>query len=70
MKLFESDITEAIYEVIANTSFREDGEKFLRELRADESDYNFTLDKANSCILISNDLETFQITIHKTHSSN
>lgn len=68
MKIFESDLAEAIYEVIANTSFREDGEQTLREIRVDESDYNFELDKKSSKIRIYNDTDEFQITIHKTHS--
>jgi hypothetical protein len=63
---FESDITEAIYEVIANTSFKEEGETFLNEIRISEKNYNFELDKTNAKITIYNDNEEFTITIHKT----
>lgn len=66
MKIFESDLSEAIFEVIANTDFRNEGE-FLKTIRVDDSDYNFELDKANAKITISNSEESFEIRISKTH---
>lgn len=67
MKIYESDLAEAIFEVIANTDFRQDGEDFLQSIRVDDSDYNFELDKTNAKITISNDKESFEIRINKTH---
>lgn len=67
MKIFESDLSEAIFEVIANTNFRNEGEEFLKTIRVDDSDYNFELDKANAKITISNSEESFEIRISKTH---
>lgn len=68
MNIFDSDLSEAIYEVIANTSFREDGEQTLHEIRVDDSDYTFELDKTDAKIRIYNNEEEFEIIIHKTHS--
>jgi len=68
MNIFDSDLSEAIYEVIANTSFREDGEQILHEIRVDDSDYTFELDKTDAKIRIYNNEEEFEIIIHKTHS--
>lgn len=70
MKIFESDLSEAIFEVIANTNFRNEGEEFLKTIRVDDSDYNFELDKANAKITISNSEESFEIRISKTHVFN
>lgn len=70
MKIFESDLSEAIFEVIANTDFRNEGEEFLKTIRVDDSDYNFELDKANAKITISNSEESFEIRISKTHVFN
>ena len=70
MKIFESDLAEAIYEVIANTSFREDGEQTLHEIRTDDSDFQFELDTRNSKIRIYNDKEEFEIIVHKTWATN
>lgn len=67
MKIFESDLSEAIFEVIANTDFRNEGEEFLKTIRVDNSDYNFELDKANAKITISNSEESLEIRISKTH---
>lgn len=67
MKIFESDLSEAIFEVIANTDFRNEGEEFLKTIRVDDSDYNFELDKANAKITISNSEESLEIRISKTH---
>ena len=67
MKIFESDLAEAIFEVIANTSFRDDGEIFLEQMRLNEYDNNFELDKANAKITISNEDDSFEIIVHKTH---
>lgn len=69
MKIFESDLAEAIFEVIANTDFREDAEDFLHSIRLDNSDYNFELDKTNAKITISNSETSFEIRVHKTHVS-
>lgn len=66
MKIFESDLAEAIYEVIANTSFKEDGEQTLHEIRVDESEYTFELDKSAAKITIYNNDEEFEIIVHKT----
>jgi len=68
MNILDSDLAEAIYEVIANTSFREDGEQTLHEIRVDDSDYTFELDKTDAKIRIYNNEEEFEIIIHKTHS--
>ena len=70
MKIFESDLSEAIFEVIANTDFRNEGEEFLKTIRVDDSDYNFELDKANAKITISNSEESLEIRISKTHVFN
>lgn len=70
MKIFESDLSEAIFGVIANTDFRNEGEEFLKTIRVDDSDYNFELDKANAKITISNSEESFEIRISKTHVFN
>ena len=67
MKIFESDLTEAIYEIIANTNFRMEGEEFLHTIRVDDSDYNFELNKCDARITISNSKESFEIIIHKTN---
>ena len=69
MKIFESDLAEAIFEVIANTDFRQDGEEFLRSVRYDDSDYQFQFDKNNAKITISNDDVEFEIRVIKTHVS-
>ena len=69
MKIFESDLAEAIFEVIANTDFRQDGEEFLRSVRYDDSDYQFEFDKNNAKITISNDDVEFEIRVIKTHVS-
>jgi hypothetical protein len=66
MIVHESDITEAIYEVIANTSFKNEGEIYLENLRALE-DINFSLNKANACIEIEIENEVYQIRVTKTH---
>lgn len=67
MKIFESDLAEAIFEVIANTSLRDDGELFLEQIRADASEYNFDLHMSHAKITIYNGDESFDIVIHKTH---
>jgi len=67
MRIFESDLAEAIYEVIANTSFKEEGEQTLHEIRVDDSEYTFELDKSAAKITIYNNEEEFEILIHKTH---
>ena len=70
MKLFESDLAEAIYEIIANTSFRDEGEQLLHEIRVDdEKDWNFELDKTNAKITIRNEDEEFEIIFHKTRKN-
>lgn len=69
MKIFESDLAEAIFEVIANTDFREDAEYFLHTVRMCDSDYNFELDKTNAKITISNSETSFEIIVHRTHVS-
>lgn len=69
MKVFESDLTEAIFEIIANTSFRSEGEEYLQSLRNDSEDFNFELDKANAKITISNAEGSIEIIVHKTHST-
>lgn len=69
MKIFESDLAEAIFEVIANTDFRVEAEEFLRSIRVDDSDYNFELDKTNAKITISNSETSFEIIVHRTHVS-
>lgn len=66
MKLYESDLCEAIYEVIANTDFKQDGEDFLKAIRLNDTD--FELDKDNCRITIS-DNETgdvFTIRVNRT----
>ena len=68
MKIYESDLAEAIFEVIANTDFRNEGEEFLHSIRVDDSDYNFELDKNNAKIIISNNESSFEIIVHKTHA--
>ena len=69
MKLFESDLAEAIYEIIANTSFRDEGEQLLHEIRVDEQDCNFELEKTNAKITIRNEDEEFEIIFHKTRKN-
>ena len=69
MKLFESDLAQAIYEIIANTSFRDEGEQLLHEIRVDEQDWNFELDKTNAKITIRNEDEEFEIIFHKTRKN-
>ena len=65
-RVYESDIAESIFEVIANTSFKSDGESYLEDLR-DLEDINFSLNKANACIEIEVENEVYQIKVTKTH---
>jgi hypothetical protein len=65
-RVYESDIAESIFEVIANTSFKDEGEIYLENLRALE-DINFSLNKANACIEIETENEVYQIRVTKTH---
>ena len=65
-RVYESDIAESIFEVIANTSFKSDGESYLEDLR-DLEDINFSLNKANACIEIEVENEVYQIKVIKTH---
>ena len=65
MKIFESDLSEAIYEVIAGTNFKIEGEEYLNEIRVDEADYE--LDKDNAKITITSENEVTEIRITKTH---
>ena len=69
MKLFESDLAEAIYEIIANTSFRDEGEQLLHEIRVDEQAWDVELDKTNAKITIRNEDEEFEIIFHKTRKN-
>lgn len=70
MKIFESDLTEAIYEIIANTGFKKEGEDFIEGVRKSEGDYTFELDKGNAVIRVYNKDEEFSITVSKTHVFN
>lgn len=66
---YESDLIEAIYEVIANTEFKVDGEDYLKAIRRGRTD--FELDKDNARInIVDNDSGiTLTITATKTHAS-
>jgi hypothetical protein len=66
MKVYESDLTEAIYELIANAKFRNEGHEYLQGPRIIE-DSNFELNKDNAVINIEVGNEVFQIRITKTH---
>jgi hypothetical protein len=66
MKIYESDLTEAIYEVIANTNFSSEGHEYLKDIRIIE-DSNFELNKDNAVINIEIGDEVFQIRVTKTH---
>jgi hypothetical protein len=66
MKVYESDLTEAIYEVIANTNFSNEGHEYMQGLRMIE-DSNFELNKDNAVINIEIGNEVFQIRVTKTH---
>lgn len=66
-KIFDSEICENLYELIANTSFKQDAEEFFRQVRNNNTD--FELNKSDSKIEIT-DYENkcvYTITVHKTH---
>lgn len=67
--MYESDLTEAIYEVIANTEFAADGIQTLQELLNADTDYE--LDKTNCRIsIIDNESGyTYTIRVDRTHAS-
>lgn len=67
--LYESGLIEAIYEVIANTEFKEDADALLSDFRSGDTD--FELDKANAKITIrDNDSGVeYTITASRTHAS-
>ena len=66
MKVYESDLTEAIYEIIANTNFKDEGHEYLKNIRMIE-DSNFDLNKDNAVVNIEIGNEVFQIRVTKTH---
>lgn len=65
MKVFESDLAEALFEIIANTGYKSEGEQFLKDIRVNE--YNIELDMDNAKITLSNEDESFEVIFHKTH---
>lgn len=66
MKVYESDLTEAIFEIIANTSYRNEGEEYINNIRLSEES-NFDLNKGNAIINLEIGNEVFQIRVTKTH---
>lgn len=64
MNVFESDLTEALFEVIARTQFQKEGERYLRDIEVNE--YNVELDKNRAKITLTNNKEEFTITVNKT----
>ena len=69
MKIFESDLTEAIFEVLANTDFKNDGLDFINSNLVKNDSIDIELDKDNACIEITDNENNsvFKITITKTH---
>ena len=65
--IFESDICENLYELIANTDFKQDAEAFFNEIRKNDTDFN--LDKSNCKIEITDNENKciYTIIVHKTH---
>ena len=68
MKLiFESDICENIYELIANTDFKQDSEVFFQQIRNKDTD--FELNKSNCKIEITDNENNcvYTITVQKKY---
>ena len=68
MNVFPSDLAEALFEVIAHTAFKSEGEQYLKEIRVNE--YHVELDKDAAKITLENNEEEFEIIIHKTYASS
>ena len=66
-KIFESDLTENLFELVANTEFKSDAENFFQSLR--NSDTDFELNKDNCTIEITDNENkcVYLIRVQKTH---